>query len=136
MQAEFVIHSAPVGKSRPRVTSHGTYTPKKTKDFEELVKQEYRAQCGRTYFYSEPVSVYVEAVFPVPKRVNRKEREGMMAGNIHPTKKPDVDNIVKIVCDALNGVAWFDDSQVVVLWVSKVYGETGNVRVVIREVGQ
>ena len=88
------------------------------------------------YFYCAPVSVYIEAVFPVPKSKSRKDREEMLAGRVLPTKKPDADNIAKIVCDALNSVAWMDDAQVAVLRVSKLYGETGHMRVVIREVAE
>lgn len=55
----------------------------------------------------------------------------MQDGYIRPTKKPDCDNIAKIICDALNGIAYYDDSQIVKIEVDKVYNETPGVDVVI-----
>lgn len=41
----------------------------------------------------------------------RKRREAMIAGTIRPTKKPDADNVLKIVTDSLNDIAYYDDAQ-------------------------
>ena len=57
----------------------------------------------------------------------------MVAGLIHPTKKPDADNIAKIIMDALNGVAYEDDRQVVELIVRKFFSDTAYVDVFIDE---
>ena len=134
MKAEFVIHAAPMGKARPRVTAHGTYTPKKTKDYEQFIKNEYGLQCRGIYFGGAPVQIAIHAFFEPPKSTSKKAREEMLSGNRMPTKKPDADNIAKMVCDALNGYAWVDDSQVTSLIVVKQYSETECVRVVIQEV--
>ena len=58
----------------------------------------------------------------------------MLSGEIKPTKKPDADNIVKIICDALNNIAYKDDTQVVDLQVKKIYGGTEKVIVEIEEI--
>ena len=50
MEAEFVVHAAPTGKARPRVTKFGTYTPKKTRQYEDLVKAEWISQCIGIHF--------------------------------------------------------------------------------------
>ena len=57
----------------------------------------------------------------------------MIVDEIKPTKKPDADNIAKAVCDALNGIACKDDSQVVDLTVRKHYSKFPRVQVFISE---
>lgn len=67
------------------------------------------------------MSVEILALFPTPCSVSGKKRRQMFAGALSPTKKPDADNIAKIVCDALNGVAYTDDKQICCLTVIKRY---------------
>ena len=117
---KFTIFAEPTGKARPRVTTHGTYTPKKTKDYEKLVQWEYRKQGGRDYGKRQ-LQVEITANFQIPKSKPKNKRIEMLAGQIRPTKKPDCDNIAKAILDALNGIAYHDDSQVVGLWVEKWY---------------
>lgn len=116
----FTIFAEPQGKARPRVTSHGTYTPKKTKDYERLVQWEYKSSGGKDYG-DKQLQVEITANFQIPKSKPRKVRVDMLAGRIRPTKKPDCDNIAKAILDALNGIAYHDDSQVVTLAVEKWY---------------
>ena len=80
-----------------------------------------------------PVKVWINADFRIPKSVSKRKREAMVAGHIRPTRKPDADNIAKVVCDALNGLAWHDDSQVVMLHVEKRFAEEPEVCVTITE---
>ena len=56
----------------------------------------------------------------------------MVAGDIRPTKKPDFDNVTKAVCDALNGVAYDDDSQIVDAMARKFYSEQPRIEVIIK----
>ena len=58
----------------------------------------------------------------------------MISGNVFPAKKPDADNILKIVADALNGIAYGDDKQVVTAQVQKQYAEQAHTKVEIWEV--
>lgn len=67
------------------------------------------------------VSIYIAAFFTPPKSDSRKQRERKCAGRAWCDLKPDVDNIAKIILDALNGVAFSDDKQVVLLQVGKFY---------------
>ena len=76
-----------------------------------------------------PVRVRITACFSIPKSAPKKKRAMMIAGDIVPTKKPDFDNIQKIICDALNGVAYHDDSQIVKADIEKVYSTTPHVEV-------
>lgn len=56
----------------------------------------------------------------------------MNMGKIFPTKKPDIDNVIKVIADALNGVAYDDDKQIIDVSARKVYSETPRVDVRIR----
>lgn len=130
MEIRFTIHTAPTGKARPRVTSHGTYTPRETRDFEQLVRMEYKLQGGK-HFGGNPVAVYITASFAIPKGTARYKIPAMLAGKIEPTKKPDADNIAKAICDALNGIAYDDDAQITELHVRKIYAEEAAIKVQI-----
>lgn len=121
MIVHFVISAEPEGKARPRVTSRGTYTPRKTRAYEQMVQVEYRRQCGTTCFAGKPLRVYIRAYCKIPDSAAKRQRERMLAGRTFPTKKPDADNIAKAVLDALNGIAYTDDAQVIGLDVSKYW---------------
>ena len=128
----FLIPGEPTGKGRPRFTRSGhAYTPERTASYEQAVRQAYKAE-----FPGEepipacvPVAVKIMAGYSIPKSTSKVKAERMLAGEIRPTKKPDADNIAKAVCDALNGVAYRDDSQICRLTVSKTYSELDAVSV-------
>jgi Holliday junction resolvase RusA-like endonuclease len=69
----------------------------------------------------------------MPASASKKKQQSMLHGGIRPTKKPDCDNIAKAVLDALNGIAYYDDSQVVTVTVEKLYSDTPRVEVEITE---
>ena len=135
----FVIPGPPQGKGRPRFSTYGgavrTHTPQKTVAYENLVKLEYERQCnGRRFADDSLLSVEIVAFFSMPKNVSKVKRAAMLEGKIRPTKKPDVDNIAKIICDSLNGIAYHDDKQIVKLIVYKYYASIPRVTVCISEV--
>ena len=138
MQTVVYIPGAPVGKGRPRVAVQGghahAYTPQRTKDYEWLVQKCFAAQKCAVMPRGEALSVTVEAVCPVPESATKKQRAEMLEGRTLPTKKPDADNVLKIILDALNGVAYEDDRQIVALAIRKTYGEKPVVRVEIRTI--
>ena len=129
MSITFTITGEPQGKARPRVTRNGTFTPRKTAEYERRVRQSYREQCGDMYYGESALIVTIAARFLTPKSVSRKKRESMLAGIIQPKRKPDADNIAKAVCDALNGIAYRDDSQITCLIVEKQYSKDAGVTV-------
>ena len=57
----------------------------------------------------------------------------MLSNQINPTKKPDIDNIVKIILDAMNGIAFKDDTQITKLNVEKTYSTQEKVQIKIRQ---
>jgi Holliday junction resolvase RusA-like endonuclease len=70
-----------------------------------------------------PVAVRAVFVMPIPKSRPKGWREAALAGRILHTARPDVDNLGKLLADALNGIAWADDSAVAVLSLVKRYGD-------------
>jgi Holliday junction resolvase RusA-like endonuclease len=134
----FTIPGEPVGKGRPRFgrTKNGgvhTYTPDKTAKYEALAARCYRSAIGYTIKYA-PIGVEIDAYFPIPKSYSAKRVQDIAEERELPMKKPDCDNIVKIILDALNGVAYTDDKQVVDVRCRKCYakpGEPGRVVVTI-----
>jgi len=129
---QFVIPGDPCAKQRPRMTRTGhAYTPTKTVSYENLVKTIYTDKCGKCF--EGPVSINIYAYFSIPKSVSKKKREEMLNGHILPTKKPDWDNIGKIITDSLNSIAYEDDKQVVSAKVIKLYGVVPRVEVIISE---
>ena len=111
---KFTIPGEPVGKARPRVTKWGAYTPEKTVNYENLVKVLYNGPMHEGY-----VTMTVTAFYAIPKSASKKKAEQMHSGEIRPTKKPDVDNILKVIADSLNGIAYKDDAQIIKASVEK-----------------
>ena len=117
----FKVPGKPHGKERPRVVNGHAYTPEKTKAFEQAVAWAYKAAGGK--MMEGYIEVNVTAFYDIPKNTSKKSRELMERGIILPMKKPDVDNVVKAVLDALNGIAYKDDNQVVRETGAKFYGK-------------
>lgn len=102
---EFTVWGRVVPAARPRVTRRGTYIPKRCREYQSLVSAAF-AESGGTRL-DGPVAVRVDIYRALPKsRPKRVTSEP-------DTFKPDIDNIEKQILDALNGVAWDDDAQVV-----------------------
>lgn len=138
MKVKFCILGEPTGKGRPRFRNAGafvqTYTPKGTADYEKLVKMEYHRQCNDFRFPDDQMlEVKIAAYYGIPKSTSKKKRAMMTSHQIRPMKKPDLDNVVKILLDPLNNVAYKDDVQIVDCQVRKFYSETPRVVVTIRE---
>ena len=136
MTCDFEIEGKPVGKGRPRFKRMGnfvqTYTPASTAEYEKLVKLRFQNAGGQ--ITDKPVKIEIVAFFAPPKSTRKKAKAEMLANRILPVKKPDCDNIAKIVLDALNKIAYKDDSQVIELSVKKLYSEVANVSVHIEEI--
>lgn len=124
---KFVVFGNPQGKMRPRFTRKGggrTYTPKKTQDYEQYIRDCYRSYVKKkSYPEDEPLFVIIDAYYPIPKSFNKTKKNMANQGNISPKSKPDVDNVAKVVLDALNGIAYIDDKLVVGLLVRKMYSQ-------------
>lgn len=135
MKVTFTILGEPVGKGRHRTTKTGrTYTPAKTANYENLVAVEYQRQCGKRYFEKDvPLDMRITAYLQIPASASKKKQQLMLEKKIRPTKKPDFDNIGKIISDALLKVAFHDDTQVVDAQIRKFYSDRPRVVVTIQE---
>jgi Holliday junction resolvase RusA-like endonuclease len=130
----FTIPGSPVSKARPRVCKWGTYTPIKTVNYETLVKELFIMEHFGKMLEGQ-IAMTVTAYFGIPKSGSKKLKADMLSGTARPTKKPDVDNLIKIIADALNGLAYNDDSQIVLAIVEKWYSDIPRVEITIEEVG-
>lgn len=118
-----VIPGTPIAKGRPRYTRQGhCYTPKKTLEAEQFVQLMAQTQIGGKQL-SGSVAIELLAVCPVPASWAKKEQTAAKTGEIRPATKPDFDNLLKLYCDALNGLLWNDDKQIVDGRCIKCYGE-------------
>ena len=137
MEVKFTILGEPKGKGRPRFntrTGHAI-TPKDTVNYETLVDMEYLAQCQDFRFPDDMMlDMRIKAYYSIPKSASKKKKAAMLAGKIRPTKKPDMDNVVKIIADSLNQIAYRDDTQIVDCQCRKFYSENPRVEVIIKSV--
>lgn len=132
---EFEVPGKIIGKGRPRLNSYtgSVYTPTRTKDYETLVEQYFLLKYPRFKPFEGRVQVEISALFEIPKSTKKADKELMLENKINPTKKPDIDNIVKIVLDAMNGIAFKDDTQITKLNIEKSYATQECVKVRIIE---
>ena len=133
----FKVDANPVGKQRARYAKRGnfvqTYTPDKTRNYESLIKEAAIEAMGSSEPLETPVTLYLYIRAPIPKSLPKKRIEACLSGLEKPIKKPDASNVLKSVEDAMNGVVYKDDSQIVNIHVSKVYSSVSGVDVCIKE---
>lgn len=129
---QFFVAGAPVGKGRPRFSkaSGRAFTPQKTANAEAFVKSEALRQVGQPVLVG-PLELQLIATATVPDSWSNKKRAAALAGELKPTGKPDLDNLAKLYADALNGILWKDDSQLVRMALEKRYGEVPGVHMAV-----
>ena len=136
MEIKFTIPGPPKGKQRPRICRVNgrsmAYTPKGTIEYEKLVRASYTAVSKAKFERNLPLEISILALYPIPKYVSRKTKELMLNGYLFPTKKPDADNVIKVILDALNGVAYRDDVQIYRVYLEKMYAEIPETKVLIK----
>lgn len=137
---DFIIPGKPQGKARARTVYNAqtkrsvSYTPDKTVLYENLIKAMYLQNCpDESYMDGQALQVTITAAYEPTKSASKKNRGLMLSGIMKPCKKPDADNVAKVVLDALNGLAYKDDTQVCSLSVLKKYAEQEGVSVHISE---
>ncbi|WP_373731451.1 RusA family crossover junction endodeoxyribonuclease [Bacteroides heparinolyticus] len=135
MRKTLTIPGDPVAKARPRVCGKATYTPTKTKNYKTLVKELYFGKYGQTVEEMEGMlKLTVNAYFQIPKSKSKRVQEMMHTNEIRPIKRPDIDNIVKSISDALNNVAYADDSQIVEVVAGKYYAHSPRVEIFLEKI--
>ena len=136
----FTVPGECVPKARPRVyrgndgKSHAI-TPQKTLSYENLVKwvltntENFKPLTGE-------IEAHITVYMQIPKSMNKKDRQLVEEGKKNPTKRPDIDNLAKSVLDAINGIAYKDDSYVTKAVIEKKYAvenEEARTEVVLTE---
>jgi Holliday junction resolvase RusA-like endonuclease len=133
----YLVEGNPVGKGRPKFARRGnfvsTYTPTKTRDYEDLIKDAARKAMGSNELLETPVTVAIYITVPIPSSYSKKRTEACLSGSERPIKKPDIDNVAKCFLDAMNEIVYKDDTQVLTLHITKVYGTVGMVEVMVKE---
>jgi Holliday junction resolvase RusA-like endonuclease len=133
----YMVEGNPVGKGRPKFARRGnfvsTYTPTKTRDYEDLIKDAARQAMGSAEMLETPVTVAIYITVPIPASYSKKRTEACLSGSERPIKKPDIDNVAKCFLDAMNEIVYKDDTQVLTLHITKVYGTSGCVEVMVKE---
>ena len=124
----FVVPGVPVGKGRPRFAKRGnfvsTYTPERTASYENLVKVLAMQAMKGTQPLPYPVRVVIDVAICPPASWSKKKRAQALNGETYPTGKPDIDNVAKGILDAMNGVVYLDDKQVISLTIRKFYRDS------------
>lgn len=132
---EFEVPGKIIGKGRPRLNSYtgNVYTPTRTKDYETLIEQYFLLKYPRFKMLEGRIKISMIAYFSIPKATKKSMLEDMLEDKISPTKKPDIDNIVKIVLDSMNRFAFKDDIQITKLEVEKKYALEEKIQIKIEE---
>ena len=133
MFVEFTVPGEPVAKGRARAFIRcgkiGHYTPDKTANYESLVKLFASRAMGNEPLMTKAVVLTVHAFFSIPGSWSMKKQEDAEVLKIRKISRPDLSNVVKGVEDALNGVVWVDDSQIIELHSFKHYSYTPYIRI-------
>lgn len=124
------VPGAPQGKGRARAFAKpggriGHYTPEKTRTYEGMIRTLAMEAMTGKQIIEGPVEMTLWIVMPIPRSWPQWKKDAASGGLIAPTTKPDSDNVAKAVKDALNGVVWVDDCQVVSLAIRKMYHSSG-----------
>lgn len=144
----FIVPGEPQGKARARTVKLKSgktisYTPEKTELYENWIKTCYIKNCG--IMLDGMLELHIAAYFRIsksPKKPDwlkedikpRQVKELMQNSQIRPTKKPDIDNIVKVVADSLSGIAYKDDTCIVKIVAEKYYSEEPRLEIELKKV--
>lgn len=127
------LPGTPQGKGRPRFVRRtgAAYTPAKTRSYESMLQGAAIEAMRGLGLMDGPVEVEVTAYFPVPASWSKRKRQAALAGETRPAKKPDADNLLKVL-DSLNAVVFRDDAQIVDASVAKHYSDQPRLEVRVR----
>ena len=134
----FTVYGEPVAKGRPRFSTRGkfpvAYTPEKTKTYESEVGLMAKAAMGASKALEGALEAFIYVTFAVPASYSKKRTEACLSDLEKHTKRPDLDNVIKLIFDGMNGIVFKDDSQITSIHATKVYGETAKVEVLVRQI--
>lgn len=127
MTIEFTVPGRPVPMARPRVTMHGTYTPKRCRDYKSFVAMAAKAAMKGKKPMDGAICIDISVIYKPPKSWSKKKQETALMGELQPTSRPDLDNIYKAITDALIGIVYVDDAQITYATIGKCYRDVDEV---------
>ena len=137
-EIRIVVPGDPVGKGRPRAfQTRGArrtikmHTPEKTRAYEQAIALAGKLAMQGREPLGGPVAMRLDIFMPIPASWSKAKREAALLSSVMPISKPDASNVLKAVEDALNGIAYIDDSQIIDVWVRKRYSDEPRVEVII-----
>lgn len=140
---KFTINGKPKGQDRPRFSTAGgtvraydTDESRNHKTYIKLLASTAMRAKGWRFAETEAIGMNIYIFMGIPKKKSKAFRERVVFGLERPTKKPDIDNIIKIIADALNGVAYADDKQIVYVQAGKHYGVDPRIEVEVFTVNE
>lgn len=129
---KLTIPGPPCAKQRTRITRRGfAFTPAKTVHYETFIKELFVINYPDFKPLAGPVEINIAAYFSIPKGTSKRKQELMESGIIRRDKRPDCDNLLKIVADALNQLAYADDGQIACSYIEKLYSRTPRLEIEI-----
>lgn len=134
---KLTVKGEPRGKQRPRfnMRTGSTYTPSETVAYEKAIRAAYYEAGGNEDTKCHgAAALLIKAYYGIPKTAPKSAKDMMLQGLRKPNKKPDIDNVIKIVMDGLSGTAYDDDKQVVEVTAAKAYSDEPRIEVWINEV--
>ena len=135
---ELTVPGEPMGKQRPRWSRYGSdprqpHTPTKTKNYEVYIKELFVQKYPGFEPMNKPLKLLLAAYLTIPKSKSKKIKDLMGADVLRPTKAPDLDNCLKIVMDALQGLVFINDAQVTSIRAIKRWSHVPRIEIEIRD---
>ena len=132
----FTVYGDPVAQGRPRFSTAGgsvkAYDPKKSRDFKDYVRLA-ASKYAPDQLIDEPLNLEVTFYRPIPKSFSKKKAQEAENGGVLPTTKPDIDNYLKGVKDALSGIIWRDDNCITDVQMRKRYSNKPRIEITVRK---
>ena len=139
-EIKFTVFGEPKAKGRPRFFAAKvgpgkkpfvrTYTPKETVEAEQDVRVQSLKTRPKTLILGS-ISMTIDVYRKIPKSLSKTKIQDAEDKKLLPISRPDWDNYGKLVCDALNGVYYKDDSQITEAIVRKFYSSSPRLEVTI-----
>ena len=138
---KIIVPGVPIAKGRARSARMSSgkvihYTPKKTANYESLVAICGLGAMGFKMAIDCACRMDLVLYMPIPKSWSLKKKKLAIDGKIYPTSKPDSSNVLKAIEDALNGIVYLDDSQIIEHSMKKIYSEDPRAEIEITELRQ
>ena len=129
-----IVPGEPVAKARPRWAKWGMYTPKKTVNYETQIRERFSAEYPGFQPLESAIRIELSAFLGIPRSEGKRKQRLMEAGSLRPKKRPDIDNCEKAALDALQGIAFRNDSQICEIETKKWYSRMPRLEIRILEI--